>query len=144
MAQKGEWTTAPADGNDGKRVIVTGRRDVERFRQNPRMTIRVEVSWPYAGDAEGLPDDTTSMLMEQVTDTLLETFNRDPVAVMTGIYTGEGERTFIFYTVSTHIFGRKLNEALAGFPLLPLKIYCENDPEWAEYDEMTLVFPPEP
>ncbi|MDE6320838.1 MAG: DUF695 domain-containing protein, partial [Muribaculaceae bacterium] len=44
---------------------------------------------------------------------------------------------WIFYTLSTHIFGRKLNEALAHLPQLPLSIYCENDAEWAEYDEMS-------
>ena len=40
------------------------------------------------------------------------------------------------YTLSTHIFGRKINEALAPFDLLPITIYTENDPDWAEYAEM--------
>ena len=57
-------------------------------------------------------------------------------AMMTGIYTGEGRRDWVFYTLSTNIFGRKLNEALASLPLLPISIYCENDPSWGEYDEM--------
>ncbi|WP_289159459.1 DUF695 domain-containing protein, partial [uncultured Muribaculum sp.] len=56
--------------------------------------------------------------------------------VMTGVYTGDDERNWIFYTTSVHIFGRKINEALAPFDLLPITIYTENDPEWAEYDEM--------
>ncbi|MDE6279689.1 MAG: DUF695 domain-containing protein, partial [Paramuribaculum sp.] len=42
-----------------------------------------------------------------------------------------------FYTLSTHIFGRKLNEALKDMPVLPISIYCENDPDWLEYDEMS-------
>jgi len=144
MTQTGEWTTAPADGNNGKTVIVTGRRDVDRFRNNPRFNIRVEVTWPYSGDSDGMPDEPTSTLMEKVTDALLDTFNRDPVAVITGIYTGDGERTLVFYTPSTHIFGRKFNETLEPFPLLPLTIYCENDPDWNEYAEMSEIFPPEP
>ena len=56
---------------------------------------------------------------------------------MTGIFTGNGQRDWIFYTLSTHIFGRKLNEALSDLPLLPLSVYCENDPDWQEYDEMS-------
>ena len=61
---------------------------------------------------------------------------KDPVAVLTGIFTGAGERNWIFYTLSTHIFGKKINEALADMPLLPLEIYSENDPGWEQYDEM--------
>ena len=34
------------------------------------------------------------------------------------------------------IFGRKINEALNKFELLPITIYCENDLEWNEYHEM--------
>ena len=55
---------------------------------------------------------------------------------MTGIYTGDDRRDWIFYTLSVHIFGRKLNEALADLPTLPLHIIAENDPRWEAYDEM--------
>ncbi len=57
-------------------------------------------------------------------------------AIMTGIYTGSGERNWVFYTFSTEVFGSYLNRALKDLPELPLKIYAENDPSWAEYDEM--------
>lgn len=140
----GEWVSGPATSDDGRTVIVTGRLDVDKFRSNRRFAVRVEVTWPYSGfesDVMGMPDKATSTLMEQVTDALADAFRRDPVAVMTGIYTGAGERNWVFYTASTNIFGRKLNEALESFPLLPLKVYCENDPGWAEYDEMSEALP---
>ncbi len=131
-----QWWTAPTEAESGRLIMVTGRKDVAEFRDNPRFNIRVEVTWPYQGDSTGMPDVATSEMMEQVQEALQSEFNRDPVAVLTGIYTGDDERNWIFYTLSTHIFGRKLNEALADFPQLPLSIYCENDPDWAEYDEM--------
>nr|MBD5377011.1 DUF695 domain-containing protein [Bacteroides sp.] len=134
--QKGEWWTAPTLGDKGGTVLVTGRRDIAKFRDNPRMNIRVEVTWPYEGAADGMPDKPTSELMENVQDALLEVFDKDPVAVMTGIFTGDGERTWVFYTASTNIFGKKLNQALEPFPLLPITVYCENDPDWGQYDEM--------
>jgi hypothetical protein len=84
----------------------------------------------------GMPDTATSELMEQATDNLSQIFEKDPVAVLTGIYTGAGERNWVFYTLSTHIFQRKLNEALAELPLLPLQISAENDADWEEYEEM--------
>ena len=74
--------------------------------------------------------------MEEATDALNAELTKDPVAVMTGIYTGAGERNWVFYTLSTNIFNKKLNQALASLPLLPLTITAENDPDWSEYDEM--------
>ena len=136
MSKSSDWWTAPTESESGQLIMVTGRRDVEKFRSNPRFNIRVEITWKYEGEGSGMTDYNTSSLMEQVQDALEKEFEKDPVAVLTGIYTGDNERNWVFYTLSTHIFGRKLNDALASFELLPITIYCENDPEWNEYQEM--------
>ena len=52
------------------------------------------------------------------------------------VYTGAGERTWVFYTRNVPAFGQMLNDALADFERLPLSIYTEKDLEWAEYQEM--------
>lgn len=137
MAKDSEWWTAPAEAEDGRLIMVTGRKDVDRFRSNPRYSIRVEVTWTYDPLPDGMPEKATSEQMENVQEILEKTFTKDPVAVLTGIYTGAGERNWVFYTTSTNIFGRKLNEALASLPVLPLTIYTENDPQWEEYAEMS-------
>jgi len=136
MIENGDWWTAPTESENGQLIMVTGRRDIDKFRLNPKFRIRVEVTWQYNADASGMPDLAVSTLMESVQDALQQAFLKDQVAVLTGIYTGAGERNWVFYTLSTYIFGRKLNEALAHFELLPLSIYTENDPDWAEYAEM--------
>ncbi|WP_287936148.1 DUF695 domain-containing protein [Duncaniella freteri] len=135
--EKDSWWTAPAESEDGHLIMVTGNKDVAKFRSNPRFCIRIEVSWNYMGDASGMPDTATSELMEQVQEALQTEFRKDPVAILTGIFTGDGKREWVFYSVSTHIFGKKLNQALEPFPLLPITVYCENDPGWEGYDEMT-------
>ena len=135
--EKDSWWTAPAESEDGHLIMVTGNKDVAKFRSNLRFCIRIEVSWNYTGDASGMPDTATSELMEQVQEALQTEFRKDPVAILTGIFTGDGKREWVFYSVSTHIFGKKLNQALEPFPLLPITVYCENDPGWEGYDEMT-------
>lgn len=137
MSESGEWWTAPTLSESGKLIMVTGRRDIKNFIENPRFSIRIEITWKYEGDNDGMPDFQTSKLMEEVQEAICATFSKDPVAVLTGIYTGDNERNWIFYTLSTHIFGRKINEALSDFPLLPISIYSENDCEWLEYKEMS-------
>ena len=134
-----EWWTAPAEGDNGELILVTGRRNMDEIMASKIFNDRIEVTWNYAPQANGLPDESTSKLMEQVHDALRAEFDKDPVAIMTGIYTGAGERNWIFYTRSINIFGRKLNEILAPFELLPLSIYAEKDPEWIEYREMPLT-----
>ena len=134
-----EWWTAPAEGDNGELILVTGRLNMDEIMASKIFNDRIEVTWNYAPQANGLPDESTSKLMEQVHDALRAEFDKDPVAIMTGIYTGAGERNWIFYTRSINIFGRKLNEILAPFELLPLSIYAEKDPEWNEYREMRLT-----
>lgn len=136
MSKTSDWWTSPTESENGRLIMVTGRRDVDKFRNNSRFNIRVEISWKYEGDATGMPNYETSTLMEQVQEALETEFKKDPIAILTGIYTGDNERNWVFYTLSTHIFGRKLNEALVNFELLPITIYCENDPDWNEYQEM--------
>lgn len=136
MTKDSDWWTSPTESENGNIIMVTGRRDVDEFRRNPKFRIRVEVTFKYEGDASGMPDESTARIMEEVHDALECEFDKDPVAVLTGIYTGDGERNWVFYTLSTHIFGKKLNQALADMPLLPITIYTENDPDWNEYAEM--------
>ena len=134
---KEDWWTAPAESEDGRLIMVSGHSGIERFRKNPKFTIRVEVVWTYnkAHDA-GMPSDEDAAIMGEATDNFQAILAKDPVAVMTGIFTGAGERTWVFYTLSTNIFQKKLNEAFAPLPLLPLEITAENDPDWEAYDEM--------
>ncbi len=135
--ESGSWWTAPTESESGRLIMVTGRKDIDNFRSNERFKIRIEVTWKYEGDENGMPDTATSQLLEEAQNALQNEFHKDPVAVLTGIFTGDDQRDWIFYATSTHIFGKKINKALADFPQLPISIYAENDPEWQEYDEMS-------
>lgn len=132
----GDWWTSPAESNSGRLIMVTGRRDVDKFMNNPKFKIRVEATWKFDSDNNGMPDHATSKLMEQADSYLRETFRKDPVAVLTGVYTGDGERNWVFYTLSLNIFCRKFNEALSSMELLPITLQAEEDPKWLEYKEM--------
>ena len=132
-----EWWTSPSTAESGAAVIVTLRTDLENVRATDKYIYRVEVTWQYKGDDKGLPSLADSLLMEQATDALNDVFNADPVAVMTGIYTGDNERNWVFYTRSLNIFQKKFNLALAELPPMPLDFYVEEDADWSEY-QMTL------
>ena len=131
------WITAPFESVEGENLVMcTVRTDVSRFRENPRFRFRVEVEWPYEPAAGGMPHETLGHELEAVVDALQSVLKADPVAVLTGVYTGNGSRTMVFYTLSLHIFQRKFNEALADFPALPLEFEAFEDPDWEEYGSM--------
>lgn len=131
-----EWWTSPLEDESGKLVMVTGRADVDKFRDNPRYKIRIEVTLPYEATPAGMPTEAASEMIDDVLERIQAELDRDPVAILTGIYTGAGERNMVFYAASTFIFDKKLNAALADLPTLPLRISAENDPGWEEYAEM--------
>lgn len=134
---KDEWFTMPTTDDEGHTIIVTGRLEVEAYRSRERNNIRVEVTLPYTPEGPlGFPDEATSELLEKITESFQAELKGKNTALLTGIYTGGGQRNWVFYTFSTDSFNGFLNRSLAAFPLLPLSIYAENDPGWAEYDEM--------
>ena len=131
-----EWWTAPAESEDGQLILVTGRSGLNEVKATGVFVYRIEVNWAYTPDEKGMPDFATSKLMEQVTEAMEAEFSKDPVAVNTGIYTGAGERNWVFYTRSLHIFQRKINDILAPLPPLPLGFSAFDDPEWERYDDI--------
>ncbi len=133
---KERWWTAPAEGDDGRTVIVTGRDYLDTVKDSGKYVNRVDVSWNYEADKSGMPCESDALLMEQATDALMSAFKKDKVAYLTGIYTGAGRRDWVFYTKNLNIFGKVFNRALEPLDTMPLLIEAEADPDWEEYREM--------
>lgn len=128
---QGQWLTYPTESTESERnIIVSERQDLEKFRSNKRFIYRITMGMPYAGDAKGMPDEAVSDLIEQVTDRMEEVLKKDPIAVLIEVSTGDDRREWVFQTSSLGIFNKKLNEALAPLPELPLDFTAEEDTEF--------------
>ena len=136
MKYTDKWWSYPAEAENGRTIIVTGRDDIEQYRESGKFRYRIDVSWDYRSKADGMPEDDEAKLMEEATDALLDAFRRDRVAVMTGIYTGDGRREWIFYTRSLPVFQKVFNLYLEPLDAIPLVIEASADPDWEEYTEM--------
>ncbi len=135
-----EWFTAIAESEEGNDTIfVSGRCGIDEFRCSGKFRERAEVTWRYDADSKGMPDEATATLMEDVMATLRRAMEKNKLAILTGVYTGGGERNMIFYTRNIPAFGNTLNEALMPYELLPLTIYTEKDAAWSEYAEMCVL-----
>ncbi|MDO4706902.1 MAG: DUF695 domain-containing protein [Porphyromonadaceae bacterium] len=131
-----EWFTALSQDGEGKLIFVTGRKSLEGFRAKGSLKVRVEIKWPYPADREGMPDERTAKLITEIEPRLRQAMECDKLAILTGNYTGSGEKYWVFYTRHLPTFGERLNAALADYETLPLEILCEEDPEWEEYLDM--------
>ena len=115
------WFSAIAEAeNSDRMIVVSGRTEIEPFVQSGKFKERVEITWKYEADSKGMPNETTGKLMEEVQTVLKQAMEKDKLAIFTGIYTGDGERTWVFYTRNIPAFGRMLNETLAPFETLPI------------------------
>ena len=131
-----KWWTSPAESESGKTVIIKGRDGLEKVQASGKYIYRLDVSWDYEPEASGMPSDADARIMEEATDALLKVFDKNTAAVMTGIYTGDGRRDWIFYCLNLKVFSSSFNNALADLPAMPLEISATEDPEWEEYSEM--------
>ena len=136
MRLSNEWFTALSEDEDGHLVTVSGRDELTEFIQSGKFKERVEITWKYEGDEKGMPIDVLAEQMENVQETLRKAMEKDKRSILTAVYTGAGEKIWVFYTRTVRVFGERLNEALAPFDLLPISIYTEVDPEWEEYLDM--------
>lgn len=130
------WFTALSENEDGQIIIVSGRDELTEFIRSGKFKERVEVTWKYEGDEKGMPSEELSGQIEAVQEALQKAMERDKLSILTSVYTGGGEKIWVFYTRTSRVFGERLNEALAPFELLPISIYTEMDLEWEEYLDM--------
>lgn len=137
MVLTDNWFTALSDNEDGTFTFISGRTGIEAFVDSHKFPQRIEVTWTYSADEKGLPvNDQEAEQMEEVGDLLRQKMEKDKLAILTGVYTGQGQRIHVFIARNVEAFGRRLNEALADFPQLPLSLYVEHDPDNQEYHEM--------
>lgn len=136
MILKDNWFSAAAEADNGAPIFINGRLDLEAFMNSGKFNERVEIYWHYEKGFNEMPHDEEGQRMEEVLECLKKAMEKDKLAILTGIYTGNRERTLVFYTRTSRVFGERLNEALAPFELLPIELYVEIDKDWNEYNEM--------
>lgn len=122
-------------------VFITGRDDIEEFRNCKKLKERVEIYWKYDAASNGMPLEKEADMMNKAQEAIRAAVEKDKLAILTGVYTGNNERTMVFYARTAKVFGERLNDALKEFPLLPITLYVEKDPDWNEYSEMLEIRP---
>ena len=141
MVLTDKWFSGMALNDAEQPIFITGRDDIEAFRNCGKLKERVEIYWKYEPAANGMPSEKEADVMNKAQEAIRTAVEKDKLAILTGVYTGNNERTLVFYARTAKVFGEHLNAALADFPVLPIPLYVEKDPDWNEYAEMLEIKP---
>lgn len=108
MRLSNEWFTALSENESGQLVTVSGRDELTEFIQSGKFKERVEITWKYEGDDKGMPSEALAEKMEEVQEVLRKAMEKDKLSILTGVYTGGGERIWVYYTRTVRVFGERL------------------------------------
>lgn len=134
-----EMCTVPVEGAKDPFVLrfLHIRTRMRQELDTGKYPYRVEIRWPYAPDAKGLPTSATADEMadfrHRVIDGALE---RDKLALLAYDVVGEGEALWCLYTRNLPAFEELLNAATEGLPDYPLELTAEEDREALAFAEV--------
>ena len=81
-----------------------------------------------------MPDEKTMEFMEKVENALVDILENDLQAILSFVYLGHNQKEWHWYSSDIAETGKRLNEALSNFEVLPIELSTEYDAEWNEYN----------
>ena len=128
-----EWATAISKHQSANRAIVF--RFIKRFPKDfsrSQQPDRVIVVWRYRSGT-GMPSRAEHEQMDKLEDLLRPIVDRDRIATLVLVSTGENLREWTYYAKSESAFLSGLSEALKG-QRFPIEIHAAPDPSWSTYE----------
>lgn len=124
------WATATGE-RDGKPIVY---RYIEKlppgFKTESQPEL-IQIVWRYSDGENGMPGAESNERQIRFED-LLEPL-QSSLATLALVWTGAGEKSWVYYTSDTDPFMRRLNELLAGEERFPIEIEFQADKEWSLY-----------
>ncbi len=129
-----EMLTLLIEGEESKEGVrfLSVRKELLPHLETGKYPYRIEVCWRYEGDHARMPLESTGIEMEQFEVAVVKELERNKLAILACISTGEGRREWVFYTRNLRAFGETFNSALANQPTYPLSFEADEDRS-AEY-----------
>lgn len=131
------WNLAEGD-NSGSPRIIRYRPDLGPFIGIESHPQRLVIIWDYeAENSSGMPSNKQSDEMKAFEGALTSALDPNRLAVLAFVLTTNGSREWHFYVSNIEEAGKKINNALSGFPKLPIHLQVESDPEW---EQISIVY----
>ena len=130
MNPESDWWFAEAR-KDGVKHYVRARRVADVATLAVELPILMVITWQYAGNAEGMPpNESTIEKMDRFENLLVGGVEEVGIAVKTSCVTGAGQRIWNYYAHNADSFREAMRLALANQPPFPIEVEAVDDPGW--------------
>ncbi|QOW09883.1 DUF695 domain-containing protein [Kaistella flava (ex Peng et al. 2021)] len=128
------WTSAEGS-NDGVIFLLRFRPNLQAFISTEKYNERITLTWNYDSDDSSLmPTEKEMELMEKVENSLVDVLENDLQAILSFVYLGDNQKQWHWYSSNVEETGKRINDALSDFEILPIELSSEEDPKWSEYN----------
>ena len=135
-ADNDAWNVANGTNLD-KPLILRYRPNLQDRLGDPDYGRRLTIIWSFeSDDSSGMPNDEQTTELGSFEDTVVDALDDSSLAILAFIVTCSGQREWHFYVSDIEAVGTAINEALAGQPVLPIELTVNEDPEWAEFEDV--------
>lgn len=126
------WFTAQGE-EDNKPLIFRGREHIPADVTESDYPFLLSIYWPYdAVNESGMPDEETEEAHVDFEDALNK-LDSPNLGFLMLIVTGNGRKEWHWYVVNDEVWMNRFNELLADYPVFPIQIEADNEPDWALY-----------
>jgi len=129
------WTVAEGTFA-GNPTYIRYRPNMAKHLGSADYPRRLTIIWKYkpGSAAEGLPSPDDLEKMHSFEKKISDALEKNSDAVITFIFTSNGQREWNFYIRDAQAVGRIINDTLE--PGLPIEIQVEDDPGWSGFSEV--------
>ena len=128
------WTSSEGE-NNGVPFLLRFRPNLKAFISTKKYNNRLTLLWNYDSENTSLmPDEKTIEFMEKVENALVDILENDLQAILSFVYLGHNQKEWHWYSSDITETGKRFNEALSSFEVLPIELSTEYDAEWNEYN----------
>lgn len=129
-----KWTGAEGANDRGIPVMVRYRQNLQSFIDTGLYKNKIAITWAYDIDeAAQMPTPGEAEVMDKLETDLIQAMEEDRQSILATVKTGEGTKTWTWYSANAKEAEQRVNDVLEQFETLPIRINQADDPNWDEY-----------
>ena len=124
------WTILESTSDDGGSTVYIRVKRYEDAFPHAEMPEKLALVWKFSHAGSGMPTTEEMKALEEFEDRICDAVEDDHHATLSAVFTGAGERAWIFYSRDVDGFMQRLSNMPHPDGAYPIEIDHETDAEW--------------
>lgn len=126
------WSVGQGQKN-GQPLLIRFRSEPPQGVDAAAYPFLLSATWSYQAGRAGMPDAEELERMTRFEEALESTLEGSQSAYLMLVFTGNGNRDWLFYSRGEDDSMRRINQGLKGHPVYPVEFSVQRDPHWRAY-----------